>query len=54
MVTTTFRVVTRKYIPRTLREHEIHGNRMLLREMLEYAGFTPYEREWWHFDLSAD
>lgn len=25
-------------------------NRKLLRTIMEKAGFTPYEHEWWHFD----
>ena len=25
-------------------------NRKLLRKIMEQAGFTPYDNEWWHFD----
>lgn len=37
--------------PRYPREHEIHGNRMLLRKAMEYAGFRPHPHKWWNFDF---
>lgn len=27
-------------------------NRKLLRKIMEQAGFTPYDNEWWHFDYT--
>ena len=30
-------------------EIEIHKNRMLLKEVMEEAGFVNYSQEWWHF-----
>lgn len=30
------------------------ANRRLLREVMEAAGFQPYEREWWHFSLGLE
>lgn len=29
------------------------GNRLLLREVMVRAGFTPVAHEWWHFDCAA-
>ncbi|MBI2121568.1 MAG: hypothetical protein HYT98_00445 [Candidatus Sungbacteria bacterium] len=37
--------------PRSNSEREFHGNRMLLHEAMESAGFTPHSYEWWHFDF---
>lgn len=30
------------------------ANRVRLRDAMVRAGFRPYEREWWHFELSID
>ncbi len=30
------------------------ANRMLLRQVMEKHGFTPYPKEWWHFTLKAE
>jgi D-alanyl-D-alanine dipeptidase len=29
-------------------------NRLFLRELMRSAGFKPYDREWWHFQLSSE
>ena len=29
------------------------ANRVLLRDILSAAGFTPYDGEWWHFSWSG-
>jgi D-alanyl-D-alanine dipeptidase len=29
-------------------------NRLMLREIMQQAGFLPYEMEWWHFRLDCD
>ncbi len=29
-------------------------NRRILREAMTRAGFAPYDREWWHFELAID
>lgn len=31
-------------------QKEIRNNRRLLQEIMQNAGFTNYEEEWWHFD----
>lgn len=30
---------------------KVQQNRILLRTIMEQAGFTPYDKEWWHFTL---
>ena len=30
------------------------GNRAILRDVMVAAGFVPYDKEWWHFTLSAE
>ena len=30
---------------------EAHGNRLMLRDLMVAAGFKPYHKEWWHFEL---
>lgn len=30
---------------------EEEKNRILLRDLMDYAGFEPYENEWWHYSL---
>ena len=30
------------------------SNRLLLRDAMEQAGFTPYDKEWWHFTLKNE
>lgn len=30
---------------------EEERNRILLRDLMDYAGFAPYENEWWHYSL---
>ena len=32
-------------------QQEAEKNRMLLRKAMMAAGFKPYEKEWWHFEL---
>ena len=31
--------------------NNVHANRMLLKSIMEGAGFTNYPEEWWHFDF---
>lgn len=31
-----------------------HRNRALLRAIMAYAGFAPYENEWWHYRLMGE
>jgi D-alanyl-D-alanine dipeptidase len=33
---------------------EQYNNRLMLRELMQQAGFIPYEKEWWHFRLDCD
>ena len=33
---------------------EQHKNRYILREAMLASGFTPYECEWWHFNISPE
>lgn len=33
------------------KEMEIHQNRMLLKDVMEEAGFVNYSEEWWHFSF---
>lgn len=33
---------------------EQRANRCLLRDVMTYAGFIPYEKEWWHFTLADE
>jgi D-alanyl-D-alanine dipeptidase len=33
---------------------EAHKNRLMLRDLMVAAGFKPYHREWWHFELIAE
>lgn len=33
---------------------EQHKNRYILREAMLASGFTPYECEWWHFNVSPE
>jgi D-alanyl-D-alanine dipeptidase len=33
---------------------EARQNRILLREVMQQAGFVPYEKEWWHFTLGNE
>ena len=30
---------------------QAHANRIMLRDLMVAAGFRPYRREWWHFEL---
>jgi D-alanyl-D-alanine dipeptidase len=30
-----------------------YDNRTLLRDLMQSAGFKPYEKEWWHFEFQA-
>jgi len=30
---------------------EAHKNRLMLRDLMVAAGFKPYHKEWWHFEL---
>ena len=32
-------------------QHEAQKNRARLRKAMMAAGFKPYEKEWWHFEL---
>nr|WP_285822053.1 M15 family metallopeptidase [Xylanibacter muris] len=32
---------------------EAYNNRLLLREVMRYAGFKPLKTEWWHFNLRS-
>ena len=32
----------------------VRANRRALREAMEAGGFTPYDKEWWHFELRLD
>lgn len=32
--------------------NKIHNNRILLKSIMEGAGFTNYPEEWWHFDYN--
>ena len=36
-----------------LTEEQQH-NRAILRSLMAYAGFAPYENEWWHYRLTAE
>jgi zinc D-Ala-D-Ala dipeptidase len=33
---------------------EARANRIMLRDLMAAAGFKPYSREWWHFELIDD
>jgi zinc D-Ala-D-Ala dipeptidase len=33
---------------------EARNNRILLRDLMAAAGFKPYHREWWHFQLNDE
>jgi D-alanyl-D-alanine dipeptidase len=33
---------------------EAQANRLLLRAAMERAGFRPYSKEWWHFELTEE
>ncbi len=40
-----------------LSEHiqgEPRNNRLMLRDLMQQAGFIPYEKEWWHFTLKEE
>jgi D-alanyl-D-alanine dipeptidase len=30
---------------------QARANRLMLRDLMVAAGFKPYRREWWHFEL---
>lgn len=33
---------------------EQYRNRIMLRDLMEYGGFLPYEQEWWHYSLANE
>jgi len=33
---------------------QVRANRLLLRTVMEEAGFSPYAKEWWHFTLAGE